>query len=170
MEHTIWSNEYDVIESLEKEIMNDPEEFGVRYKDGDDLWATACEINDEYLGDEKANLNIDVGEEIIVIGDLGLWFGRRAGYRRTNKTNIADLLVPEEDYTRFFVDRYGNMRATICHHDGVNYYLYRMWKPGVSEEQKENFLDKVAKGKATSKDITKYTQRIGDRIAEVYGW
>ena len=85
--HVIWSSEYDVIESLEKEIMENPEDFGVRYKDGDDLWATACEINAEYLGDEKANLNIDVGEEIIVIGDLGLWFGRRAGYRRTNKTN-----------------------------------------------------------------------------------
>ena len=171
MEHTIWSNDYDVIESLEKEIMSDPEEFGVRYKDGDDLWATACEINAEYLGDEKANLNIDVGEEIIIIADLDLWDGHKQAYKLLRKTNIADCLTGTcGDYVTWFVDDRGDLMCRDCHHDGTNLYTYRAWKPGMSENMKDNFLAKLHYGKATRKDITKYTQRIGDRIAEVYGW
>lgn len=169
--HVIWSNEYDVIESLEKEIMENPEDFGVRYKDGDDLWATACEINAEYLGDEKANLNIDVGEEIVVIADLGLWDGRHQGYKLLHKTNIADCFCGTcGDYVTWFVDDRGDLMCRDIHHDGTNLYTYRAWKPGISHAQRSYFMQKVAIGKATRKDITRYTQRIGDRIADVYGW
>lgn len=169
--HTIWSNEYDVIESLEKEIMENPEDFGVRHKDGDDLWATACEINAEYLGDEKANLNIDVGEEIIIIADLGLWDGRHQAYKLLYKTNIADCLTGTcGDYVTWFVDDRGDLMCRDIHHDGTNLYTYRAWKSGISHAQRSYFMQKVAIGKATRKDITRYTQRIGDRVADVYGW
>ena len=169
--NVIWSNEYDVIESLEKEIMENPEDFGVRYKDGDDLWATACEINAEYLGDEKANLNIDVGEEIVVIADLGLWDGRHQGYKLLHKTNIADCFCGTcGDYVTWFVDDRGDLMCRDIHHDGTNLYTYRAWKPGISHAQRSYFMQKVAIGKATRKDISRYTQRIGDRIADVYGW
>ena len=169
--HTIWSNEYDVIESLEKEIMENPEDFGVRYKDGDDLWATACEINAEYLGDERANLNIDVGEEIIIIADLGLWDGRHQAYKLLHKTNIADCLTGTcGDYVTWFVDDRGDLMCRDIHHDGTNLYTYRAWKPEISYAQRSYFMQKVAIGKATRKDITRYTQRIGDRVADVYGW
>ena len=169
--NVIWSNEYDVIESLEKEIMENPEDFGVRYKDGDDLWATACEINAEYLGDEKANLNIDVGEEIIIIADLGLWDGRRSAYKALHKTNIADCLTGTcGDYVTWFVDDRGDLMCRDIHHDGTNLYTYRAWKPEISHAQRSYFMQKVAIGKATRKDITRYTQRIGDRVADVYGW
>ena len=169
--HTIWSNDYDVIESLEKEIMENPEDFGVRYKDGDDLWETACEINAEYLGDEKANLNIDVGEEIIIIADLGLWDGRHQAYKLLHKMNIADCLTGTcGDYVTWFVDDRGDLMCRDCHHDGTNLYTYRAWKPGISYAQRSYFMQKVAIGKATRKDITRYTQRIGDRVADVYGW
>ena len=70
--HTIWSNEYDVIENLEKEIRENPDDFVAGYSKNDDFWAIACQLNDDYLDDERVNLNIDVGEEIIVIADLGL--------------------------------------------------------------------------------------------------
>ena len=169
--YTIWSNEYDVIESLEKEIMENPEDFGVRYKDGDDLWATACEINAEYLGDEKANLNIDVGEEIIIIADLGLWDGRHQAYKLLHKTNIADCLTGTcGDYVTWFVDDRGDLMCRDIHHDGTNLYTYRAWKPGISHAQRSYFMQKVAIGKATRKDITRYTQRIGNKVADVYGW
>ena len=169
--NVIWSNEYDVIESMEKEIMENPEDFGVRYKDGDDLWATACEINAEYLGDEKANLNIDVSEEIIIIADLGLWDGRHQAYKILHKTNIADCLTGTcGDYVTWFVDDRGDLMCRDCHHDGTNLYTYRAWKPEISHAQRSYFMQKVAIGKATRKDITRYTQRIGDRVADVYGW
>ena len=169
--NVIWSNEYDVIESMEKEIMENPEDFGVRYKDGDDLWATACEINAEYLGDEKANLNIDVSEEIIIIADLGLWDGRHQAYKLLHKTNIADCFCGTcGDYVTWFVDDRGDLMCRDIHHDGTNLYTYRAWKPGVTPVQRMHFLFKVQSGKATRKDITRYTQRIGDRVADVYGW
>ena len=45
------------------------------------------------LEDERENLNIEVGEEIIIIADLGLWDGRHQAYKLLNKTNIADCLT-----------------------------------------------------------------------------
>ena len=36
--------------------------------------------------------------------------------------------------------------------------------------QKENFLDKIYRGVATRKDITRYTRKIDTDIAKIYGW
>ena len=84
--HTIWSNEVDVIEEIEKDILANPDDyFGV---DKSNSWAVACEQNDEYLEDEKANLNIEVGDEIIIIANLGLWDGKRMAYKELHITNI----------------------------------------------------------------------------------
>lgn len=54
--------------------------------------------------------------------------------------------------------------------DGTNHYLYRVFKPDVSDTRKKNFLEKVLRGTVTRADITRITQRLGDKIAEVYGW
>ena len=169
--HTIWSNEYDVIENLEKEIKENPDDFVAGYTKDDDFWAIACQINDEYLDDERANLNIDVGEEIIIIADLGLWDGRHQAYKLLNKTNIADCLTGTcGDYVTWFVDDRGDLMCRDCHHDGTNLYTYRAWKPGISEVQKENLLWKIRGGCAERRDITRVTQRIGNKVADVYGW
>ena len=169
--YTIWSNEYDVIENLEKEIRENPDDFVAGYSKGDDFWAIAVQLNDDYLDDERANLNIEVGEEIIIIADLGLWDGRRQGYKLLNKTNIADCFCGTcGDYVTWFVDDRGDLMCRDCHHDGTNLYTYRAWKPGVTPVQRMHFLFKVQFGKLTRKDITRYTQRIGDRVADVYGW
>jgi len=123
------------------------------------------------LDDERANLNIDVGEEIIIIADLGLWDGRRQGYKLLHSTNIADCLSGTcGDYVTWFVDDRGDLMCRDCHHDGTNLYTYRAWRYGISEVQKENFLDKIYSGKVTRQDITRYTRRIGDKVADVYGW
>lgn len=42
----------------------------------DELVMRMYEINDDYLDDERTNLNIQLSQSIIVIGDLGLWNGR----------------------------------------------------------------------------------------------
>ena len=169
--HTIWSNEYDVIENLEKEIRENPDDFVAGYSKNDDFLAIAYQLNDDYLDDERVNLNIDVGEEIVVIADLGLWNGRRQGYKLLHKTNIADCLTGTcGDYVTWFVDDRGDLNCRDCHHDGTNLYLYRAWKDSVTEEQMENFLEKVYRGKATRKDITRYTRKIGTYVADIYGW
>lgn len=169
--NVIWSNEYDVIEKLEKDIKENPDDFVAGYSKDDDFWAIAAQLNDEYLDDERVNLNINVGEEIIIIADLGLWDGRHQAYKLLHKTNIADCLTGTcGDYVTWFVDDRGDLMCRDIHHDGTNLYLYRAWKFGISETQKENFLYKVYRGKATRADITKYTRKIGTYVADVYGW
>ena len=156
--HIIWSND---VEHIEKLMEDDPEL----------VWESAYELNAEYLEDERANLNIEVGDEIIVLADLGLWYGRRPAYKLIRKTNIADCLCGTcGDDVTWFVDDRGDLNCRDIHHDGTNLYLYRAWRPGMSAERRENFLEKWNRGLATRKDITRYTKRIGNYIADVYGW
>jgi len=164
--HIIWSNEVDEIERIKEAVMEDnPEMTEAQALD------EAYEINNGYLDDNRSMCNINVGEEIIIIADLGLWDGRHQAYKLLNKTNIADCLTGTcGDYVTWFVDDRGDLMCRDCHHDGTNLYTYRAWKPGVTPVQRMHFLFKVQFGKATRKDITRYTQRIGDRIADVYGW
>lgn len=165
--HIIWTNDdFDALDDIKKEIMDDNPDLTE-----EQAMQCAYETRDEYLEDEKTNLNIDVGEEIIIIADLGLWDGRRQAYKLLNKTNIADCFGGTcGDYVTWFVDDRGDLNYRDCHHDGTNLYLYRAWKFGISETQKENFLYKVYKGRATRADITKYTRKIGTYVADVYGW
>ena len=164
--HTIWSNEYDTIEAIAKDLQ---EYDGI--EEWDDAWEQAYDTNAEYLDDEKVNLNIEVGDEIIIIANLGLWDGKHMAYKTPHITNIADCFGGTcGDYVTWFVDDRGDLNCRDCHHDGINLYLYRAWKDGISEEQKENFLYKVYRGQATRKDITRYTRKIGVYVADVYGW
>lgn len=164
--YTIWSNEYDVIESIAKDMMEYDE--GLEW---DYALDQAYEVNAESLDDEKRNLNIDVGEEIIIIADLGLWDGRRSAYKELHKKNIRDCFCGTcGDYVTWFVDDRGDLMCRDCHHDGTNLYMYRAWKPGISEMQKENLLWKIRGGCAERRDITRVTQKIGNKVADVYGW
>lgn len=165
--YTIWSNDFDTLESIAEDIMSNDEEVHSEI----DARYLAAEYNAEDLEDERTNLNIEVGDEIILIANLGLWFGRRMGYRLLHTTNIKDIFdtTSGEEQT-FFVDDRGDLLCRDCHHDGTNIYTYRAWKGNMSDQQKENFLDKVYRGIATRKDITKYTRKIGVYVADVYGW
>ena len=44
------------------------------------LYEKMWSLNNEYLDDERANLDLDVGSPILVLADLGLWNGRHRGY------------------------------------------------------------------------------------------
>ena len=164
--HTIWSNEYDTIEAIAKDLQ---EYDGI--EEWDDAWEHAYDTNADYLDDEKANLNIEVGNEIIIIASLGLWDGRRMGYKELHSQNIRDCLIGTVgDYVTWYVDERGDLMCEDIHHDGTNFYTYRAWKGNMSETQRENFLDKVYRGVATRDDINRYTRKIGPYIADVYGW
>lgn len=161
--HMIWSNYY-----------FDPDDFEVEEVYGDELdedarWRLAAYINAEYLEDERVNLDINVPEGIIAIADLGLWFGRRTGYKEVGY-NINECLSSDTDYATWYVDDLGDLACEAVHHDGTNHYIYRAWKPGVTYDQADALLNKIYYGTATRKDITKLTRRLGDDIAEVYGW
>lgn len=132
--------------------------------------ALMYEMNGDYLDDERANLNIQLPQPIIVIGDLGLWYGRRMGYKEIESGNISDCLYSDTDYSTWYVDKLGDLRCDAIHHDGTNHLLYRTYKPGVTESQIDLLKEKLYYGTATRADITRITRRLGDEIGKVYGW
>lgn len=163
--HVIWSDiDLDLDdwrESLEELYPNYPE---------DELYAIMCKSNAENLEDERANLNIQLSQPILVIADLGLWNGRRSGYREIPSGKISDCLYTEMDYAEWYIDKNGDLKCDAIHHDGTNHYLYRVYKDNVSDTQIENLKAKLYEGTATRSDITRITRRLGDDIANVYGF
>lgn len=136
----------------------------------DRLYEEMLETNSSYLDDERANLNIQETQPIIVIADLGRWNGRFQGYKMIESGNIKDCLYSDTDYSEWYVDKLGDFRADAIHHDGTNHYLYRAFKDGTTPEQIERLQDKIYLGVATRSDITRVTKRLGDDIGKVYGW
>ena len=101
---------------VENEIEGNPE-------DENEVYTWMVETNDEYIFDERINLDIQLTQPIIIIANLGRWNGRFSGYKMINSGNIKDCLYSDTDYTEWYVDKYGNLRADAVHHDGTNHYL-----------------------------------------------
>ena len=118
----------------------------------------------------RVNLDIQLGGPILVIGDLGLWHGRRSGYKEIRSGNIRDCLYADTDYSTWYVDKLGDLRCDAVHHDGTKHYLDRAYKKGVRESQIYLLKEKLYCGIATRADITRVTRRLGDEIARVYGF
>ena len=163
--HIIWSDISLDLDDWRESL----EELYPGYSD-DELYDIMVKSNAENLYDERVNLNIQLSQPIIVIGDLGRWNGRVMGYKMIDSGNIKDCLFSECDYVTWYVDRLGDMRCDAVHHDGTNHYLYRTYKDGVSDAQIENLKEKIYRGTATRADITRITRRLGDEIGKVYGW
>ena len=164
-DHLIWTND-----SLDYEDWREYLEEQFPQLTEEERYLKMIEINNDYLDDERTNLNIQLSQPILVIADLGLWDGRHRGYREIESGNIRDCLYSQYDYTTWYVDRLGDLRCDDAHHDGTNHYLYRVYKDSTTEQQRENLKEKLCQGTATRGDITRVTRRLGDEIGRVYGW
>ena len=164
--HIIWSSDVDYEDwraDLEEQYpdLTETERMELMY-----------ELNGDYLDDERSNLDIQLSRPILVVGDLGLWHGRRMGYKEIPSGNIRDCLYSGRDieYATWYVDKLGDLRCDAVHHDGTNHYLYRAYKENVSETQIDRLKEKLYSGTATRGDVTRVTKRLGDEIGRVYGW
>lgn len=164
-DYRIWSNV-----DLDYEEWKDWMEEEYPTLSEDDRVAMMYEENGHYLEDERLNLDIQLSQPILVVADLGLWNGRRTGYKEIPSGNIRDCLYSDYDYTTWYVDRNGDFRCDDTHHDGTNHYLYRVYKDNVSQAQKDRLKEKIYNGTATRADIARITRRLGDEIGKVYGW
>ncbi|MCR5825904.1 MAG: hypothetical protein K6G54_05015 [Oscillospiraceae bacterium] len=164
-DHLIWSNHNLNYEDWKEDLEQEYPDLS-----DDERYERMLEINNGYLDDARADLNIQMSQPILVIADLGLWNGRRHGYREIKSGNIRDCLYSQYDYTTWYVDRLGDLRCDDVHHDGTNHYLYRVFKDGASETQRERLKERLYDGTATRADITRVTRRLGDEIGKVYGW
>lgn len=125
-------------------------------------------MEETWLNDEKWELkNVSEGE-VIAIADIGRWNGRCGGYKILK--SLEETIYTSCDYEELYVDSNGDLRKSESHHDGSNSILYRYWKEGLTENQKENFLSKIYNGRITQRDITRYTRKAGLGIANSFGW
>ena len=139
----------------------------------DELERLMYEHNNDALADERCNLSIDVGTEIVCIASVGRWNGRVPGYKRISSGNIADCLhlSPSCECGMFYVDpKTKDLCCEESHHDGTNYLRFRAFRKGVSAERKERFLDTIYDGTVSETLIDKVTKPLGNMIAKVYGW
>lgn len=164
-EYVIWSNE-----CLEWEDW--VEVFEEDYSDASDdkKFELMNEVNNEYLEEERYLMYRDVGAPILVIADLGLWDGRHPGYKIIESGCLKDCMYSELDGVTWYVDGKGDFRMDGHHHDGHNYYLYRKFKDGISEDVKDEFLEKILKRTMTDEDLNRVTERLGDILEKLYGF
>ena len=122
------------------------------------------EINGDYLDDERANLNVQLSQPILVVGDLGLWNGRRMGYKEnppaatSGTACIPTQIIPPGMWTGWAI-----CGATPIHHDGTNFYLYRVYKDSASPSQIELLKEKLYRGIATPRRYYESDPQAGRR-------
>ena len=168
--HIIWSNiDLDINDGWREayEEFLEINDMDDNPNDEDAIYRYMVETNDEYLGDERMNLNKIVEGRILIIADLGLWNGRKPAYKIVGSGNIKDILGYNYDYAEFYGDGY-NIRGTEIHHDGTNYYLYRV----IREDRDINkLLDAIYNGEEiTSGKLNYYTKSLYKDVADIYGW
>lgn len=169
-EFIVWQN-YDIDPSDYQEFLQ--EEYPDVTDAIEQYHLISC-MNDEYLDDERSNFNsIDrLKGDIIILADIGLWNRRALGYKEIYSRSASDCLRFERDceYAKWYVDERNDLCSRQSHHDGSHHLIYRSWKEGISDKQKQNFRDKIYYGKVTRRDITRYTDSIGVKVKELYGW
>ena len=170
LDNVFWdSDTVTLTDEYGKEVKVTREEYAKAKLTDDRLYDECYENNSMWFNDERENLSsVDDSGELIAIADVGTWRGTFSGYKRIK--NLPDVLYSSCDYERVYVDSNGDLRKEESHHDGNNSILYRYFKDELTDEQKDNFLDKIYNGECTQKDITRYTRKAGVGIAEVYGW
>ena len=167
--HIIWSNMNLDIEDWRDDYKESCENNDMEYDPNDeyDIYEWMAETNAEYLYDERINLDKTVDGRILVIGDLGLWNGRRSGYKIINSCNIKDILFSDCDYVEWYGDGY-NIRCTAHHHDGTNHLLYRVIR---EDRNIDNLLDAIYNNEEiTNSKLNYYTKSLYKDVAKIYGW
>lgn len=165
MKHTIWSNRNINPDDWKADYL-DCMEINEEDMDEYELWDYINSTLSIYLDDEYANLNKKTDGRILVIADLGLWHGRRQGYKILNG-NVNNIFRTGEAFTEWYSDGY-NIKAITSHHDGTNYYEYRVIR---EDRNIQNLLDAIYNGEEiTRKKLNYYTKSLHPYVAKVYGW
>lgn len=159
----IWTNEInmeDWKEFLEEEY---PE---IKNKNKQYKLVRDCIISN--LEDERQNLNIPTSGRILMIADLGLWDGRRSGYKIIDKRNINAILTNNHDGEVEYYSDGWNIKGIWKHHDGTDYFEFREIREG---KQITNLTERLYYGLSVNrKMINYYTKSIAPQVNAVYGW
>ena len=121
--------------------------------------------NNKKLAELRKEMNIQLDEQIVLIAEIHDEKGTGYGYRLIKSGNIADCFVMEPD-TQFcyYLDRIGDLRAKLEYEGGYDDQTFRVWKPGMTKQKRNNFLTKFCEGRVTRWDVWNYTASLGDYI------
>ena len=161
----IWNNdvcsEIDALEKggffAESEITSEEEKMDAAY-----------EHISNALSDEAANLDIDLEEDIFLIGVLQRWDGCGSAYTNLETSNVGEAikkavsLFSGDDAIEIFVEDERMKISQLGHDNPVNpsVFEFRVVRPE---------SDYCEIGLSREENL-KATRRIGDIVAKVYGW
>lgn len=131
-----------------------------------EYWDEVGFLNSLYFEDERANLDRPLDGRVLVIASLGLWDGRRSGYKFAG-TNLNAVLSAGCGDSYTVGDDGRDVVAVDSHHDGTNYYTFREVR---EDRNVDVLLEKLYDGTATRADVNRYTRSLHRHVAEIYGW
>lgn len=165
---TIWKSygmySLEEIEQAEKNAKERLEEFEDTTTDVD---SAVYEDIDMWFDDERLNLHKILDGRILAIASMGLWDGRKSGYKILGN-NLNEILTCEIgcDEKELYYNSY-NVYAEGYHHDGRNYVEFREIR---EDRNIEKLLDKIYLGQeVTRREINYYTKSLRPYIKEIFG-
>jgi hypothetical protein len=132
-----------------------------------DVTDTIYEDINMWFEDEESNLYKQLDGRILAIASMGLWNGRKSGYKILGD-NLNEVLTSSIgcDEKEVYCDAY-NVYAEGYHHDGRNYVEFREIR---EDRNIENLLDKIYSGQpVTRREINYYTKSLRPYVKAIYG-
>jgi hypothetical protein len=168
MKHTIFNSDSTAFdfEEMRKEI-SENNDVPVEDISDEAVWDYISHSVENWYDDERLNLNQELDNFVICIADLGLWNGRKSAYKLLGK-NLNSILYNTGDSYEVYVED-GEVMARDSHHDGTNYYNWRVLKSGLSNVKVNDLLDSIVEGDAEEK-IRKYTKSLAPYVKRIYGF
>lgn len=159
MKNVLWSNNPNELENLDsgyREYYELEDDVEIDYESLLIYLSNKLDDDLEWLRDEFRA--VELPGRVIVIADLGLWTGRQQAYKILSD-DLTDVLYSDCDYFTIGYDSY-DLVGKGSHHDGTNFYTYRVLKDDLSEQQIKNFTHLLYNGLANRRHITYYTKSI----------
>ena len=168
MEHIIFDN-HDNIDTMENTKQQISEQRDIPIEDVTDnmVYDEWAEQETMWFNDELENLDQELDGRIIAIANLGLWDGRKSGYK-IGGTNLNEVMsIGNHDYVKVYSDGF-NIRKQSSHHDGTNTMLFRMIR---ENRNIDRFTDMIYSGKPISNSVLNYyTKSIEKNVRSIFGW
>ena len=159
--HIIWTNNPFELTDFENDLKE-------QYPDADEteLYWMMNELNNQYLEDEKLNLEKPLDNNLVMFGELSLWDGTKTGYKVLKSSNLNGIFDGTcGDYITWYVDE-GEIKCEDTHHDGTNRYIYRVLKKQYDKWEFEDYCY----DNGIKKAVELMTEPLGHYVAEIYGW
>jgi len=169
MKHLIYDN-FDMLEHDDEDLKTtiaEREEIESEEVTEDMLYSEKNDLYSDYFDDELDNLDIKLEGRIIAIASLGLWNGKKSGYK-IGSNNLNEIMtMGNEDYIEVWSDGY-NIHKKSAHHDGTNRLLFRMIR---EDRNIDNFTNKIYNNEPISKNVLNYyTKSIEKDVRQIFGW